>query len=141
MKDNVKFDFVTNTIIVKKGYYEQACKYGTDEHNEFMQLKANYPNMRIVVRRVRTGNRKSDTKGLTYEYMRRFIAIMDSKNLLEFNRVQLHYEMFEYDKTKVYHLVKEWFLNTYPYHKDMIVEAAPQAVVTNVPQIEMPLCG
>ena len=141
MKDNVRFDFVTNTITVKKGYYEQACKYGTDEHNEFMRLKADYPNMRIAVRSVRTGNRKSDTKGITYEYMRRFIAIMDSKNLLEFNKVQIHYGLFESDKTKVFHLVRQWFLETYPYHRDMIIEAAPKAVIDSIPQIEMPLCG
>lgn len=141
MRNNIKFDFITNTIIVNKGYYLEACKYGTDEHNEFMRLKSDYPNMRISVRSVRTGNRKSDIKGLTYEYMRRFIAIMDSENLLEFNKVQLHYEMFESDKAKVYHLVKEWFLNTYPYHKDMIIEAAPKTKVTAIPQIEMSMCS
>ena len=130
MKNNIKFDFITNTIIVNKGFYLEACKLGTNEHNEFVQLQKDYPNMRITVRSVRTGNRKSETKGLTYKYMRRFIAIMDSKNLPTFDKVQLHYEMYEEDSATVYYHVKEWFLRTYPHHKDMIVEAEPQAVVS-----------
>lgn len=141
MRNNIKFDFITNTIIVNKGYYLEACKYGTDEHNEFMQLKSDYPNMRISVRSGKTGSKKSNTKGLTYEYMRRFISILDEKKLLEFNKIQLYYEMFESDKTKVYHLVKEWFLSTYPHHKDMIIEATPQTKITAISEAKMSLCG
>lgn len=132
MKNNIRFDFITNTITVNKGYYEKVCMPGTDEHKEFMQLKADYPNMRIALRKVNAGNRKSTTKGLTYAYMRRFIALMDSKNLSTFDRVQLHYEMYEEDRTVVYHYVKDWFIRTYPYHKDMIVEAEPQATIVDL---------
>ena len=39
MKNNVKFDFITNTITVNKGYYTEACKPGTEENREFLQLK------------------------------------------------------------------------------------------------------
>lgn len=134
MKNNVKFDFITNTITVNKGYYKEACKPGTEENIEFLQLQKDFPNMRIALRSVRTGSRKSDTKGLTYKYMRRFIAVMDSKNLSTFDKVLLHYEMYEEDNAAVYHHVKDWFLKTYPHHKDMIVEAEPQAVVT--PKVE-----
>ena len=134
MRNNIKFDFITNTIIVNKGFYLEACKFGTDEHNEFIQLQKDYPNMRINVRSVNSGSRKSDSKGITYKYMRRFIAIMDSKNLSTFDKVQLHYEMYEENNTAVYHHVKDWFLRTYPHHKDMIVGAEPQAIVS--PRVE-----
>ena len=70
MKDNVRFDFITNTITVNKGYYKESCKPGTKENIEFLQLQRDYPNMRIALRSVRSGSRTSDTKGITYKYMR-----------------------------------------------------------------------
>ena len=134
MKNNVRFDFITNTIIINKGYYTEACKLGTDEHNEFIQLQKDYPNMRIALRKSRPSSRKSDTKGLTYKYMRRFVAIMDPKNLQTFDKVQLHYELYETDNIVIYHHVKDWFLKTYPNHKDMIVNAEPQPLSYPEPQ-------
>ena len=59
MKNNVKFDFITNTITVNKGYYKEACKPGTEENIEFLQLQKDFPNMRIALRSVRTGSKRS----------------------------------------------------------------------------------
>lgn len=126
---NYTFDFMTKTIVVTKGFYTEACKPDTEEHHELTQLMSDYPNWRLTVRRVNTSNRKSDTKGLTYKYMRRFISVMDEDNLQTFEKIILHYEFHEEDSAAVYHHVKEWFLATYPRHKEMIVEAEPQAVV------------
>lgn len=134
MRNNIKFDFITNTIIVNKGYYAEACKPGTEENMELLRLQKDYPDMRIALRSVRTGSRKSATKGLTYKYMRKFISVMDSENFLTFEKVIQHYEEYEEDNAAVYHRVKEWFLENYPYHKEMIVDTAPKKIVKSVPQ-------
>ena len=84
--------------------------------------------MKIVVKSARTGYRKSDYKGLTYNYMRKFIRIMDTDNIVTFEKVMAHYESFGYESGKLYQCMREWFLETYPDHKDMIVNAAPKAV-------------
>ena len=98
MKDNVRFDFITNTITVNKGYYKEACKPGTKENIEFLQLQRDYPNMRIALRSVRSGSRTSDTKGITYKYMRRFIAVMDEENLITFEKTISHFEKHSENK-------------------------------------------
>ena len=32
--NNIKIDFINNTLIVTKAFYTEACKYGTDEYAE-----------------------------------------------------------------------------------------------------------
>ena len=133
MKNNVRFDFITNTITVNKGYYKEACKPGTKENIEFLQLQRDYPSMRIALRSVRIGSRKSDTKGITYKYMRKFIAVMDAENLITFEKTILHFEEHSENKTKVFHQVREWFLENYPYHVEMIVDTAPKRIIKPIP--------
>ena len=43
-------------------------------------------------------------------------------------------EEYEEDNAAVYHRVKEWVLENYPYHKEMIVDTAPKKIVKSVPQ-------
>lgn len=61
---------------------------------------------------------------------------MDSENLLTFEKVILYYENYEDDNAAVYHRVKEWFLENYPYHRDMIVDTAPKRIIKPVPHEE-----
>lgn len=134
--NNIKIDFVANTITVARGFYERACcPENTEEYTTLQRVKADNPDMKIVIRTVTTGNRKSATKGLTYKYMRKFISVMDNENLAKFNEIMLYYEGFGLDNTTVYQRVKDWFLETYPHHKEMIVAAAPNQVIVSVPKV------
>lgn len=129
----IKIDFITNTIIVSRSFYEAAKEFGSEECQQMTNAKAAYPNMTIAIQ---SGKRtKNENKGLTYKYMRRFISIMDEENLSIFNRQQLYYESLYSSNAEVYHHVKDWFLATYPHHKEMVVEAAPQRESQNVRNI------
>ena len=127
---NIKIDFITNTIVVTKGFYEAATEYGTQEYAELQNVKAANPNMTISVRTVNRGHNKNCNKGLTYRYMRKFISIMDSGNLKTFEDTMLYYESLHTENAVVYQAVKNWFLDIYPNHRDMVVSHAP-AVKTN----------
>ena len=133
MKHNYKIDYSANAIVATKTFLEEAEIFGTEEYKILQSIRNDYPNMRVVTRSVRTGSRKSTTKGLTYKYMRKFVSVMDSENLLTFEKVILHYEEHEEDNAAVYHRVKEWFLENYPYHKEMIVDTAPKRITQAVP--------
>ena len=126
MKRNIRLDFITNTITVSKGFYDEACKYGTDENAELRKVTEDYPNMRVAVQSMRSGSRQQDSKGLTYKYMRKFIAIMDRDNLHVFEQTMLYYEMLYEESSQVYQHVKGWVLENYPRHKEMIIESEPQ---------------
>lgn len=131
MRD-IKIDFVNNTIIVTKKFYEEAMNIGTDEYRTLQGVKAENPNMKISVHTTRKRTKPNAYKGLTYRYMRKFISVMDSDNMKAFEEVQLLYEGLYGDSQSVFNAVREWFLENYPNHKDMIVEAVPQRVTLKI---------
>ena len=128
MKNSISFDAITNTITITKSFYEASKEFGSEEQKMLADIQKEYPQMRIAVKSTRKGYRKSEYKGLTYDYMRRFIRIMDRENIVTFDDVIAHFEDFGYDSVKLYQCVKDWFLETYPYHKEMIVATAPRTV-------------
>ena len=125
--NNITFDAIANTITITKSFYAASKEFGSEEQKMLADIQKEYPNMRIAVKSTRTGNRKSEYKGLTYDYMRRFIRIMDRENIVTFDDVIAHYEDFGYESGKLYQCVKNWFLETYPNHRDMIVNTTPKA--------------
>lgn len=121
---NIKVDFITNTITITKRFYEESKEYGTEAYNTLKAVRNDNPHMEVVIS---TTNRKSALKGIDYRYMRRFIAVMDRDNLSVFESVIAHYEdLYGNNSTKVFNAVRTWFLDNYPDHNDMIVEAAPK---------------
>lgn len=116
----------TNTIIVTKAFNEAASEYGTPEYMELNAVKKDNPQMRVVLRSTKAAGRTNDNKGLTYNYMRKFISVMDCENLITFDKTILHYESYGYESGTIYKYMKEWFLENYPNHKEMIAAAAPK---------------
>ena len=51
---------------------------------------------------------------------------MDKENSITFDEVIEYYEDLYYESGKVYQCVKEWFLDNYPNHKEMVIDTAPQ---------------
>ena len=126
MSRDIKFDVVTNTITITKGFYEASQEFGSEEQKEISRIQQQYPHMVIAVKSKRTGYRKSEYKGLTYDYMRRFIRTMDRENIVTFEDVIAHYKEFGYESGTIYQYVKDWFLDTYPHHKEMIIDSTPR---------------
>lgn len=123
---NIKVDFVTNTIIITKGFYEESCNIASEEYTTLQLVKMDNPNMKVVVKSSRSGSRKCDYKGLTYEYMRKFIRTMDRDNMIVFEEVIDHYKEFGQTGGELYQNVKDWFLENYPRHKEMVVDTTPK---------------
>ncbi|WP_026665700.1 hypothetical protein [Butyrivibrio sp. FC2001] len=123
--NNISIDVLTNTIIITKAFYYESMKFGTEEEKILHDIMEKYPNMRIALRSNRRSHSSNSSKGLTYDYMRRFIRTMDRENIIVFEDVINHYEAFGYSSGQLYQCVKNWFLDTYPHHKDMIVDSTP----------------
>lgn len=125
---DMNIDFVTNTITLTKAFHEAAKEFGSEEYTKLQLVKLDNPNMKVVVRTTRSGNRKCDYKGLTYEYMRKFIRTMDRDNMIVFEEVIDHYKDFGQTGGELYQNVKVWFLENYPRHKEMVVDTTPKKV-------------
>ena len=124
--NNIKIDFENNTIVVTRNFYERAMEFGSDEYTQLQNVKAQNPSMRISVRRIRQRTQPNSFKGLDYRYMRNFINIMDKENSTKFDEAMRYFEGLYKDGRSVYKAVRDWFLDNYPYHREMVVEAAPQ---------------
>ncbi len=122
----MRIDFITNTITITKAFREAASDLSSEEYIALSLVQKENPQMKVVLRSNKAASRRSDCKGLTYKYMRKFISVMDSENLITFEKTILHYESYEYENGTVYQYVKEWFLENYPDHKEMIAAAAPK---------------
>lgn len=122
---NIKVDFMRNTIIVSKSFYEQASNPENDEYVQLKHITEENPGMKVIVNSRNCHKSKCEYKGLTYDYMRRFIRVLDRDNLINFELAKGYYEDIYTDNAIVYHNMKEWFLNEYPRHKEMIVEKNP----------------
>ena len=125
---DMNIDFVTNTITLTKAFHEAAKEFGSEEYTKLQLVISDNPNMKVVVRTTRSGNRKCDYKGLTYEYMRKFIRTMDRDNMIVFEEVIDHYKDFGQTGGELYQNVKVWFLENYPRHKEMVVDTTPRKV-------------
>ena len=68
----IKIDFITNTIIVSRSFYEAAKEFGSEECQQMTNAMSAYPNMTIAIQSYKRS--KNENKGLSYKYMRRFIV-------------------------------------------------------------------
>jgi len=132
-------DFATKRIICTKGFYEAACDPTTEEHEEMLVIMEKYPTMQIVPRATSRKKKPNAHKGITYRYMRRFISVMDKENLETFEEVVLMYEGLYTENAAVFSAVRDWFLENYPHHKEMIVAAVPtrKTSLASVPVAEV----
>lgn len=130
----IKIDFVTNTIIITNAFREAAKNYGSEEYTVLALVQQDHPNMRIVTRKIRSKKRPNDTKGLTYKYMRNFISIVDSDNLLTFELACQHFEIISNSSSEKYHSVKSWFIKNYPNHKDLVFDNCPNKIANIHPK-------
>ena len=126
--NGMKVDFITKTITITKAFRDAAYEVDSEEYAALSSVQQAHPEMKIVLRSVRTGQRINENKGLTYRYMRKFISLMDPENLATFEQTILYYEGMYMENATVYLYVKDWFLETYPDHKQLIIKAAPKTV-------------
>ena len=138
MRD-ITIDFMENKIVVTKRFYANAIIPATEENEKLRTILNDYPNMKVSVRESSRKSKPNAYKGLTYRYMRKFISVMDNENLDVFERVILHFEGLYTENGEVYAAVRDWFLENYPHHKEMIVAAVPtrKTSLASVPVAEV----
>ncbi len=75
--------------------------------------RSDYPDYKVITRRIKKNPSKESYKGLTYEYMRTYILMRDpnpNEALAEFNAKRL----VSMCHSKRYPVIKAWFLEKYP---------------------------
>ena len=124
---NIIINAKNHTIEMNKKVSKAASKYGTPEYNELQEVRRAYPTFRVVT--VAKKGAKPEYKGLTFEYMKKYIALHDDENKTIMAKfLDLRGESDEAKainaKSAGYIEIKAWFFEQYPdiqkFHKDRI---------------------
>ena len=104
---------------------QKASLYGSDEYNQLQNARRDYPNYYVVT--VKQKGAKAEYKGLTYEYMEKYIKDHDDDNKSKMNDFLVLRGLDEEGKnanatSASYSDIKDWFFLTFPeienYHKN-----------------------
>ncbi len=113
---NIIINTKNNTIEITKAFEKAASHFGSDAYKMLREARNDNPNFRVVVIKRKTAS--SSFKGLTFEYMEKYIASHDEDGSI----------MAEYKDLRgksaaaleacagslTYREIKDWFLNRYP---------------------------
>lgn len=113
------------TIEMNKTFATAASKFGTDEYKQLQEARRDYPTFKVVTIARKTA--KPEYKGLTFDYMKKFIAAHDDEDksiMAKF--LNLRGESEEAKAVGAmsagYQEIKAWFFEQYPaikkFHED-----------------------
>lgn len=105
MKKSIVINRKNATIEITKSFEKKASIYGTDEYRELNEVRKDYLNYRIVVRKSKSGD---NYQGMDFDYMKAYIKKHDNaeKNLAILDNSIA--EKISYVK------IRKWFLDEYP---------------------------
>ena len=112
----VRINRTARTIEVTKSFDKAASRYGSDAYNALQQVRKDYPDFTVVVKTVRT---KADHfKGLTYDFMEKYIASHDDAEarMATFNdlRAKSDEALLFGAEALSYGEIKAWFFKQFP---------------------------
>lgn len=104
-----------STIEISKKFAKAARYYGSKAYNTLQAVRKDYPNYTVTQREIKKNENQERYKGLTYQYMERYIQHRESAEtaaavLNEFYEKRLISECH----SKRYPTIKKWFLEKYP---------------------------
>lgn len=113
-------------IEMTKKFAAAAHKFGTQEYKDLQEVRKDYPSYKEIIVTRKTTAKKDNFKGLTYEYMEKYISSHD-----EDGKIMAEYQdlrgLSERAKEALaepcsYLEMRAWFLKTYPaiakFHED-----------------------
>ena len=118
---NIQINHKNNTIEMTKKFYNESCKYGTDEYKTLQEVRHDYPGYTpVVTKNKKSGNDTLDIfKGLNFEYMELYIMKHDDEEqsiMAEFKMMRAEDDASKAvgAKSESFLTIREWFLDKYP---------------------------
>ena len=129
-------DFEKGLIILNSTFAKKARMIGSPEYNQFQKVHNEFPTFTIIQRQIKKKSDQEHYKGLTYDYMRAYIAenvgkdkatdeereaaVKEALDVLE-NKIFISKC---HSNTQRYPAIRKWFLATYPEVKEVFKSAA-----------------
>lgn len=107
---NITINNSKREIVITKAFAKKAEEFKSDAYNELKEAKADNPTYKVVVRKA---PKRDNHKGLTFDFMEKYISKHDEEGLLmeEFKTITKNEDGIQ---SMSYGEVKEWFLVSFP---------------------------
>ena len=112
MKKGLKIDFQNKQIIMTAKFFSRAQFVDTEEYELLQKCRKENPGFEVVRRTIKKCVGKQSFKGLTYEYMEKYISTHADAGMRmrEYQKLRLASEC----RAVKYSAIRSWFLKTYP---------------------------
>lgn len=117
MKNTLKVNHESKTLIMDRTFAKFAEDTKSNEYEHLQQVRRDYPDYSVEVRKIKRNSQKETYKGLNYEYMEEYILRHETEEnaldvIKEFNELRT---ISRCHKQGVrYPTIKKWFLEKYP---------------------------
>ena len=120
---NITINDKKMTIEMTKAVANRAKKFNTVEYKDLQMVRKDYPNYTVVIKASAKKNNKNQFKGLTYNYMEKYIEAHDDDEQSIMNEYLDMRALSEDAKEAMadalsYGEIKAWFLDKYPQIKE-----------------------
>ena len=117
MKNYLKVDVANSRLVMDRTFAKNCAIAGSAEYNLLQATRKDYPNFTVEQRTIKRNANKECYRGLTYDYMKMYIASHESEENAEVVKAELE-EMILISKCHSmgyrYPTIKAWFLEKYP---------------------------
>ena len=124
MKNYLKVDVANSRLVMDRTFAKNCAIAGSAEYNLLQSARKDYPNFTVEQRTIKRNANKECYRGLTYEYMKKYIlAHDDEKGSIMAIFHELRGNVVSEDdelqaESLTYGEIKMWFLDTYPEIKN-----------------------
>lgn len=121
MKNTLKIDFAKEQIIMDRTFAQKVTDTSSAEYRHLQEVRRDYPDFKVVLRKIKKNPNKETYKGLTYDYMKDYILTHEDEEnaiivLAEFSEMRQISRC--HSQAKRYPVIKNWFLEKYPEIKN-----------------------
>lgn len=139
MKETFNVNHADNTIELTKQFAKASGIYDSDAYKMLLKAKNAFPDYKVVVKATpKRKQTKDNFRGLTYDYMERYIKNQDEHEEILKAFHTLRNDNDELTERATYGEIKKWFLKTFPEvkefqtkQKDIINNGTPKKKVEN----------
>ena len=117
MKNYLKIDVAKSRLVMDRTFAKNCAIAGSAEYNLLQSARKDYPNFTVEQRTIKRNANKECYRGLTYDYMKKYIASHEPEETVDAVQTDLD-EMILISKCHSkgfrYPAIKAWFLEKYP---------------------------
>ena len=115
----MKINYTSMTIEMTKAESKAAGKFGTEAYKDLITAMQQFPNFKIQVATRAATKKTCEYKGLTYDYMKKYIEKHDDENKTIMNEYENLRGVSVEAKAALadscsYQEIKKWFLSKFP---------------------------